>query len=137
MASVAYHHYCQLQSEGVLKLFEGCDGYADGEQVRDFVYVGDTVKVKLWLLDNPGVSGIFNCGTGRAEPFNEIANGVIGHFGQGELKYIPFPDHLVGSYQSFTQADMSKLREAGFKDDFRSVAEGVRNYMDWLIRSDD
>ncbi len=132
MASVAYHHYQQLLSDGVVKLFEGCDGYGDGEQVRDFVYVGDTVKVKLWLLDNPSVSGVFNCGTGRAEPFNEIANGVINYFDRGEVKYIPFPEHLVGSYQSYTQADTSKLREAGYEAPFLSVAEGVRAYMEWL-----
>mgnify|MGYP000506341269 FL=1 len=132
MASVAYHHYQQLNADGVVKLFEGCDGYGDGEQVRDFVYVGDTVKVKLWFLDNPGVSGIYNCGTGRAEPFNEIANGVTGYFGRGEVQYIPFPNHLVGSYQSFTQADTSNLRKAGYQESFRTVAEGVEAYMDWL-----
>lgn len=134
MASVAYHHYQQLLADGVVKLFEGCDGYGDGEQVRDFVYVEDTVEVKLWMLDNPTVSGIYNCGTGRAESFNEIAKGVTGYFGRGDVKYIPFPDHLVGSYQSYTQADTSKLQEAGYKEPFHTVAEGVKAYMEWLYR---
>ena len=132
MASVAYHHYCQLGEAGVVRLFEGCDGYADGEQRRDFVFVDDAVKVNLWLLDNPGVSGIFNCGTGRAEPFNSIANAVIDYFGRGEIQYVPFPERLRGSYQSFTEADLSKLRAAGYREDFSSVAEGVKAYMEWL-----
>jgi ADP-L-glycero-D-manno-heptose 6-epimerase len=132
MASVAYHHYQQLKQDGVVRLFEGCDGYGDGEQARDFIFVGDTVTVKLWFLDNPHVSGVFNCGTGRAEPFNEIAKGVTGYFGRGELKYIPFPDHLIGSYQSYTQANTTNLREAGYTAPFQTVAEGVNAYMKWL-----
>jgi ADP-L-glycero-D-manno-heptose 6-epimerase len=135
MASVAYHHYQQYQAQGFVKLFKGCDGYGDGEQVRDFVFVGDTVNVKLWMLDHPDVSGIFNCGTGRAEPFNEIAKAVTQFFGGGEVRYIPFPDHLKGSYQSYTQADISKLRAAGFDQSFMTVAEGVKAYMEWLSRS--
>jgi ADP-L-glycero-D-manno-heptose 6-epimerase len=134
MASVAYHHYQQYQSQGFVKLFEGCDGYEDGEQVRDFVFVDDTVKVKLWMLDHPDVSGIFNCGTGRAEPFNEIAKAVTQFFGGGEVRYIPFPDHLKGSYQSYTQADIAKLRAVGFDQPFLTVAEGVKAYMEWLSR---
>lgn len=137
MASVAYHNYQQLMTDGVVKLFEGCDGYGDGEQVRDFIYVVDTVKVKLWFMDNPEVSGIFNCGTGRAEPFNEIAKGVISYFGRGEVNYIPFPHHLVGSYQTYTQADISKLRAAGYQEPFWSVAEGVKGYLQWLNSTND
>lgn len=132
MASVAFHHHAQLKSDGVVKLFEGSDGYADGEQCRDFVYVADVVDVNLWLLDHPEVSGIFNCGTGRAEPFNAIARTVTENFGTGRIEYIPFPDNLVGSYQSYTCADMRRLRQAGYSGEFRSVAEGVSDYMKWL-----
>ncbi|KAF0284030.1 ADP-glyceromanno-heptose 6-epimerase [Spiribacter roseus] len=132
MASVAYHHRQQLRDTGRVKLFEGCDGYGDGEQRRDFVYVDDAVAVNLWLLDNPSVSGVFNCGTGRSEPFNHVAQGVTEYFGEGEVEYIPFPAHLEGRYQSYTQADISKLREAGYRGEFRDVRAGVTDYMAWL-----
>ncbi|KAF0281838.1 ADP-glyceromanno-heptose 6-epimerase [Spiribacter roseus] len=132
MASVAYHHRQQLRDTGRVKLFEGCDGYGDGEQRRDFVHVDDAVAVNLWLLDSPSVSGVFNCGTGRSEPFNHVAQGVTEYFGEGEVEYIPFPAHLEGRYQSYTQADISKLREAGYRGEFRDVRAGVKDYMAWL-----
>ncbi|MEX0382730.1 ADP-glyceromanno-heptose 6-epimerase [Spiribacter sp. 1M153] len=132
MASVAYHHRQQLRDTGRVKLFEGCDGYGDGEQRRDFVHVDDAVAVNLWLLDNPSVSGVFNCGTGRSEPFNHVAQGVTEYFGEGEVEYIPFPAHLEGRYQSYTQADISMLREAGYRGEFRDVRAGVKDYMAWL-----
>ena len=134
MASVAFHQYHQLPKDGVVKLFEGCDGYGNGEQQRDFVYVGDVANVNLWFLDNPNKSGIFNTGTGRAESFNEIANAVINWQGRGSFEYIPFPEHLRGRYQSFTQADITALREAGYIAPFKTVAEGVKEYLDWLVR---
>jgi len=134
MASVAFHLNNQLKEGDSVRLFEGSDGFADGEQRRDFVYVGDTVDVKLWLLDHPGVSGIFNLGTGRAQPFNDVANAVIDWHGRGEVRYIPFPDHLKGRYQSFTEADMNALREVGYMSEFLSVEQGVARYMEWLNR---
>lgn len=132
MASVAFHLNNQIQDGGVVKLFEGSDGYGNGEQRRDFVYVGDTVKVKLWLLANPNKSGIFNLGTGRAQPFNDVANAVLSWHGKGELQYIPFPDHLKGRYQSYTQADIEALRNAGYTEPFKTVEQGVQAYLDWL-----
>jgi ADP-L-glycero-D-manno-heptose 6-epimerase len=132
MASVAFHLNNQLLEKGEIKLFAGCDGYGDGEQVRDFVYVGDVVDVNLWFLDNSNVSGIFNCGTGKSQPFNDVAKGVLDYHQKGELSYIPFPDHLVGHYQSFTEADLTELRGAGYKGAFKSVSEGVKSYMEWL-----
>lgn len=132
MASVAYHLNNQLLDTGKVKLFEGCDGYAHGEQRRDFIYVGDAVDVNLWFLDNPDKSGIFNVGTGRSQPFNDIAHAVIAWHGRGELEYVPFPDHLRGRYQSFTEADISALREAGYDKPFKTVEEGVALYMGWL-----
>ncbi|MCB1941004.1 MAG: NAD-dependent epimerase/dehydratase family protein, partial [Candidatus Accumulibacter sp.] len=107
------------------------DGYGPGEQSRDFVHVEDVADVNLWLWRS-GVSGIFNCGTGRAEPFRTVADTVIRTLGRGEIEYIDFPDHLKGRYQSFTQADLSKLRQAGYEQPFASVEEGVPQYVKWL-----
>jgi ADP-L-glycero-D-manno-heptose 6-epimerase len=132
MASVALHLNNQLQADGVVKLFTGTDGYSDGEQRRDFIYVGDVVAVNLWFLENPEVSGIFNCGTGRSEPFNNVAKAVLDWHGKGKLEYIPFPEKLKGHYQSFTQADLTNLREAGYDGEFKTVAEGTKEYLDWL-----
>ena len=132
MASVAYHLNSQLKDQGRVRLFAGSDGYADGEQRRDFVYVGDTVAVKLWLLENPGVCGIFNVGSGRAQSFNDVARAVIQWHQRGEIEYIPFPEELVGRYQSFTQAEIHALRDAGYQGEFLAVEQGVHRYLDWL-----
>lgn len=132
MASVAFHLNNQLHDTGKVRLFAGCDGYGDGEQRRDFIYVGDVVAVNLWFWDNPHSSGVFNLGTGRSQSFNDVANAVLNYHGCGELEYIPFPDHLKGRYQSFTEADMSALRQAGYEAPFKTVEEGVSEYMRWL-----
>jgi ADP-L-glycero-D-manno-heptose 6-epimerase len=147
MASVAFHHYNQFRAERKVKLFAGCDGYADGEQKRDFVYVGDVAKVNLHFLDQPQISGIFNLGTGRAQSFNELAVANVNScralagepsqslaelLAQGFIEYVPFPDALRGKYQSFTQADLAKLRAAGYTGSFASVEEGVAHYVQWL-----
>jgi len=132
MASVAYHLHKQLEKGDEVKLFEGSDGYEPGEQRRDFVYVDDVVKVNLWFKENPEVSGIFNVGTGKSQTFNEVANSVINFHGKGSIQYIPFPKQLVGSYQSFTEADIGKLRTAGYQQDFVDVQTGVRLYLEKL-----
>jgi ADP-L-glycero-D-manno-heptose 6-epimerase len=132
MASVAFHLHNQMKQGDVLRLFQGCDGYADGEQRRDFIYVGDAVSVNLWFLDNPQVSGIFNTGTGHSQTFNEVANAVLKYHQRGHIEYIPFPEHLRGCYQSFTEANLEKLRAAGCQHQFKSVEEGVELYMEWL-----
>jgi ADP-L-glycero-D-manno-heptose 6-epimerase len=132
MASVAYHLNTQLMEQGKVRLFEGSDGYAAGEQRRDFVYVGDTVTVKLWLMENPDISGIFNVGTGRAQSFNDVAQAVVRWHQRGEIEYIPFPEDLKGRYQSYTQADIRVLREAGYEGEFLKVEQGVHRYLDWL-----
>src|SRR5262249_8681674 len=113
MASVAWKHHQQLARGDVVKLFEGSDGFAHGEQRRDFGYVGDVVAVNVWFLEHRDVSGIYNVGTGRAQTFNDVARAVIAHHGRGEIEYVPFPDVLRGSYQSFTEASLTSLREAG------------------------
>ncbi len=133
MASVAYHlHQQLLAGNEEIQLFEGCDGYSNGEQRRDFIYVDDVVNVNLWFMDHPDKTGIFNVGTGRSQPFNDIAKAVIKWHKKGRIKYIPFPDHLKGCYQSFTQADISNLLDIGYNRSFRIVEEGVKNYLDWL-----
>jgi ADP-L-glycero-D-manno-heptose 6-epimerase len=129
MASVAWKNHLQLQEGSVVRLFESSDGYGPGEQRRDFVYVDDVVAVNLWFLDHPRVSGIFNVGTGRAQTFNDVARAVIAHHGRGRIEYVPFPPGLRGSYQSFTQADISALRAAGCDVPFLSVEEGVSRYL--------
>lgn len=150
MASVAFHHYNQFRSEHKVKLFEGCDGYANGEQKRDFVYVGDVTRVNLYFLDHPEKSGIFNLGTGRAQSFNDLAVANVNScralagepkqsleelLKQGFIEYIPFPEALKGKYQSFTQADLTKLRKAGYEAPFASVEQGVAQYVQWLNTS--
>lgn len=132
MASVAWHLHQQIIAGENPKLFAGCDGYGDGEQLRDFVFVGDVVNVNLWFMQHPDVSGIFNVGTGQAEPFNAVAKAVITAHNKGKIHYIPFPDKLKGCYQSFTQADITALRQVGYDNDFLSVSEGVARYMKWL-----
>ena len=146
MASVAFHHFHQYRADGKVKLFEGHAGYANGEQSRDFVYVGDVVKVNMALLEGR-VSGIYNLGTGRAQSFNELATATVnacraleGKPAQtldqlvtsGIIEYIPFPEALKGKYQSFTQADISALRRIGYRDEFATVEQGVSEYVQHL-----
>ncbi len=148
MASVAFHNMNQFKAEGHVRLFGGWDGYGDGGQSRDFIYVDDVVDVNLFFLDHPEKSGVFNCGTGRAQPFNDVARTVVNtmraHGGmpelpledlvaQGLLRYIPFPDDLKGRYQSHTEADLTQLRAAGYDKPFNDVQTGVSAYVNALL----
>ncbi len=132
MASVAFHHHTQIRNGQNLKLFGAWEGFDAGMQSRDFVYVGDVVDVNLWFLDHPERSGIFNLGAGRAEPFKAIGEAVIAYHGHGDIEFIDFPEELKGRYQSYTCADITRLRSAGYDRDFRTVAEGGREYLEWL-----
>jgi len=132
MASVAWHFSNQIAADNECRLFEGTDGFAAGEQRRDFIHVDDCVAVNLWLLDNPQVSGIFNCGTGQSQTFNDVANAVVAWQGRGKKRYVEFPESLVGRYQSYTQADMQALKAVGYPHDFMPVEQGVPRYLDWL-----
>jgi ADP-L-glycero-D-manno-heptose 6-epimerase len=132
MASVAFHFNRQVVDDNEIRLFEGSGGYGDGEQRRDFVFVDDVCAVNLWFLNNRRVSGIFNVGTGCAQSFNEVADAVIAWHGRGRKRYIPFPEELARAYQSFTEADLTRLREAGCDLTFRTVESGVRDYLDLL-----
>jgi ADP-L-glycero-D-manno-heptose 6-epimerase len=144
MASVAFHAFNQFRAEGKVKLFVGSDGYGNGEQRRDFVHVDDCVAVNLWMLERPDVSGIFNCGSGRAQTFNDVAAAVINtlrgtrataqELARDKLiEYVPFPPQLVGKYQSYTQADLASLRAAGLPGEFMSVEDGVASYVKDLL----
>ncbi len=147
MASVAFHQFNQYQSEGKVKLFGDYGGYAAGGQMRDFVFIDDVVDVNLWFFDHPEKSGIFNLGTERAQPFNDVALAVVNTLRKtqnaaplsledavrgGMIDYINFPEALVGKYQSYTQADLSALRAAGCQHAFADVQTGVTAYMQWL-----
>jgi len=132
MASVAFHLQRQVAEHGEARLFEGSGGYAAGEQRRDFVYVGDVASVNLWLLEHPDVSGIFNVGTGASASFNDVARAIIAGMNKGAIRYIPFPPELAASYQSFTQADISALRAAGYSAPFEDVRAGIASYLDAL-----
>jgi ADP-L-glycero-D-manno-heptose 6-epimerase len=136
MASVAFHHFQQLRDSGAVKLFGAYGGYGPGEQARDFVHVDDVVAVNLWFLDHPAQSGIFNLGSGRAQAFNDVAKATLAAHaaagGQGRLEYIDFPAALVGKYQCFTQADLTRLRATGCDHAFMDVATGVARYGQWL-----
>lgn len=147
MASVAFHHASQFRADGRVRLFGAYGGYGPGEHKRDFVFVDDVIAVNLWFLAHPEVSGIFNVGSGRAQPFNDVAAAVVNAervragtpalplpqlVAEGLLEYIDFPAALVGKYQCFTQADLTALRAAGCDHAFADVATGVRRYADWL-----
>lgn len=149
MASVAFHFHNQYQAEGYVKLFEGCDGYANGGQLRDFVSVEDVVRVNMFFVENPGKSGIFNLGTGQAQSFNDVAVATINtvRAARGEpsltlaemqqqqlICYIPFPAQLIGKYQSYTQADIAALREVGYDQPFLTVEQGTRRYVQQLLQ---
>lgn len=150
MASVAFHHFNQYRENGYVNLFGANDGYGNGEQTRDFVSVEDVVKVNLFFFDHPEKSGIFNLGTGRSQQFNELAAATVNACRSAEgkaamtleelvkeelIRYIPFPDALKGKYQSFTEADISRLREAGYDGAFLDVNEGVSRYVQWMLEN--
>jgi len=147
MASVALHHFEEYRESEVVKLFGEYGGYGPGEQSRDFVFVDDVVAVNLWFMEHLDRCGIFNVGTGRAQPFNDVAHAVINacrahreevtlelkqQIDQGLLRYVRFPDVLIGKYQCHTQADLTQLRATGCDIEFVDVATGVRRYVDWL-----
>ncbi|NND00307.1 MAG: ADP-glyceromanno-heptose 6-epimerase [Gammaproteobacteria bacterium] len=147
MASVAFHFFNQYQSQGHVNLFAGSGGYADGEQLRDFVWVKDVVDVNLHFLEHPEVSGIFNVGTGRAQSFNDVATTTLNTIegvekstaewvAEKKLRYIEFPPALVGKYQSYTKADLTNLTIAGdYNRTFAKVEEGVKHYVGELQAS--
>ena len=154
MASVVLHNFNQYQSTGTVKLFEGCQGYGNGEQVRDFISVEDVVKINLFFMNNhlnesEEISGIYNCGTGKARSYNSLALATINACRTVEslktltleqavkdniIQYIPFPSDLAGKYQCYTQANLNFLRETGCKHNFLSLENGIMNYVQTLVK---
>ena len=147
MASVAFHQHHQFLTDGKVKLFGAYGGYEAGEQMRDFVFVDDVVAVNLWFFDHPQACGLFNLGSGRAQPFNDVALAVVNTHRQaqgqsalglkeavqaGLIEYIDFPAALKGKYQCYTQANLDALRRAGCQHAFADVATGVRRYLQTL-----
>jgi ADP-L-glycero-D-manno-heptose 6-epimerase len=147
MASVAFHQFNQFRAEGKVKLFGEYGGYGPGQQMRDFVFVDDVVAVNLWFFDHPEKSGIFNLGSGRAQPFNDVALSVVNALRMqqdmalldlpaavdaGLIEYVPFPDALRGKYQCHTEADLAALRATGCDHAFADVQAGVARYMEQL-----
>lgn len=144
MASVAWHFHGQYRENGRVRLFEGSGGYGHGEQRRDFVSVEDVVAYNLFLLENPSVSGIFNLGTGNCQSFNDVAMSVINSLrardgqdrlaldqaiAEGIIEYIPMPAALHGKYQSYTEANLDRLRATGYDKPFLNVEQGVERYI--------
>lgn len=151
MASVAFHFYNQFKENGKVKLFEGSDGYGNGCQERDFISIEDVVKVNLFFLDNPGLKGIFNVGTGRSQPFNDMAVATVNTLRKNKneaplkleelvskeiIEYVDFPEALKGKYQSYTRADINLLASSGYKETFYTVEQGVERYINSLIERD-
>jgi len=130
MASVVHHFSRQIAETGKVRLFAGSHGYTDGEQRRDFVFVEDIVGVNLWAAGNTSVPGIYNVGTGASRSFNDIAKAVIDWHGRGTIEYIPMPDDLTRAYQAFTEAELTRLRGAGYTDAFAQIEDGVRRTLD-------
>jgi ADP-L-glycero-D-manno-heptose 6-epimerase len=138
MASLPHQFYQDRKEFKAIQLLGDYDGVKGGEQKLDFVHVEDVARLNCWFLDHPEITGIFNVGTGVATTFNELAIYVAKHFGspEGFIKIVDFPAELKGHYQSFTRADTSKLRRAGSTLRFRSVNEGIKEYMEWLEQHD-
>jgi ADP-L-glycero-D-manno-heptose 6-epimerase len=147
MASVAFHQHHQFLKDGKVKLFGAYGGYDAGAQMRDFVFVDDVVAVNLWFFDHPRAHGLFNLGSGRAQPFNDVALSVVNSHRHlrgeaalsltdavqaGLIEYIEFPAALRGKYQCYTQADLGALRRVGCDHAFVDVATGVGRYMQTL-----
>ncbi len=125
MMSVLHQLLRQLKDTDACRLFRGSDGFGDGEQQRDFIYVGDIVAINLHFGGSGMAKGIVNAGTGQARSFNDIARTLIAHLGRGRIEYIPFPEGLRGKYQSFTQADVRSLRDAGYGTAFTRLEDGI------------
>jgi ADP-L-glycero-D-manno-heptose 6-epimerase len=132
MASVIHHFTEQLKSTGTIRMFEGSGGYGPGEQRRDFVFVGDLCRMNLFFAglgdgrkSKRVFKGVVNAGTGSAHTFNQVAQALFEVHGKGKIEYVPFPADLAGRYQHFTQADITSLREMGYREPFTRLRDGV------------
>jgi ADP-L-glycero-D-manno-heptose 6-epimerase len=138
MASMIFHGYNQIQSTGKVKLFKSHrPEFKDGEQLRDFIYVEDVAEVCYWMMKSMvngewtmDKNGIYNLGTGKARSFNDLAKATFsGMYKEPVIEYIDMPDEIRDKYQYFTEADMNKLRKAGYQQKFHDLEEGVKDYV--------
>lgn len=134
MRSVVCKAYRKVVDEGKIGLFKSYhDQYADGEQLRDFIYVKDVVNMTLFFLKNPRINGIFNIGTGKARSWNDVANALFLATQQGvNIEYVEMPEILKDKYQYFTQANISKIRSAGYEDEVTSLEDSIKDYVSYL-----
>ena len=138
MQSVLKHAFNQHNSDGEVKLFKSYNkDYRHGQQMRDFIYIKDCVSIILWLLESPEVSGIFNCGTGKARSFKDLIMAMYSALNREPIiKYIEMPENLVNQYQYFTQANMIKIKKSGYKNNFYSLEDGVSDYVNNYLLTD-
>ena len=144
MASVAFHTFNQFSEAGTMKLFKGTKaGIKDGEQLRDFVYVKDCANIVAHFMTaahskNPAPNGIYNIGTGQAHSFKDLATNVMESMGKTpHITYIDMPEDLQGKYQYFTEANMDKLRKAGYKTPMTTLEDGVKDYVQNYLMQED
>ncbi|MDD4151662.1 MAG: ADP-glyceromanno-heptose 6-epimerase [Candidatus Gracilibacteria bacterium] len=131
MSSVVFHGFNQIKKDGIIKLFKSYkEGFLDGEQKRDFIYILDIIKVIDFFIENRNISGIYNVGTGVARTFKDLAIATFSALSKdNNIEYIDMPEGLKEKYQYFTESDMSKLREVGYKENFYTLEEGVKDYV--------
>jgi|SRR5271165_5438776 len=136
MASMPYRIFRQIREQGRVRLFAGTDGFADGEQRRDFIFVKDVVATNLEFAARRSGKGIFNLGTGASRSFNDVARAIIKLTGEGAIEYIPLPSSLAGKYQSFTEAALGALRKIGYELEFTRLEEGIaKSFPEWQRES--
>ena len=135
MASVILHAYNQIKEKGAVKLFRSHNpDYKDGEQIRDFVYVQDVVKMCTWLMEHRPTNGLYNVGSGEARTFKDLVQALFATLGLSpSIEYIDTPEDIRDKYQYFTEADMGKMRAAGYTEPFYSLEEGIREYVDGYL----
>ena len=139
MRSVVHKAFEQVRETGKVKLFKSyLPEYKDGEQMRDFIYVKDAVKMTLYLWKNKNLNGIFNVGTGKARTWNDLVTALFNALEKPvNIEYIDMPDYLRPKYQYFTQADISKLRNSGYSEPLFSLEEGVKDYVrNYLLKNE-
>ncbi len=131
MASVVFHAYNQIKANGVVKLFRSnAPEFADGEQLRDFIYVNDICNICIFFMENRHISGIFNAGTGKARTFNDLAAACFAALNQKtNIQYTDMPTDIAATYQNFTQADTAKLRSVGYQQPFTDLETAITQYI--------
>jgi ADP-L-glycero-D-manno-heptose 6-epimerase len=135
MASMVFHGYNQIKKTGKVKLFKSHKPeFKNGEQLRDFIYVEDVAKVCYWLMQNPVASGLYNLGTGKARSFNDLIKAIFKTLNlEHSIEYVDTPEDIRDKYQYFTEADMTKLKNAGYNEDFYSLESGVAEYVEHFL----